>query len=118
MFNGSPLFTGDAGGGESEIRKWIIENDWLDTIVMLPNELFYNTGIYTYIWLLRKPGSPCVAVVDPGDADAVDAALQRDGLTLTSILLTCSRLDRVPAGGERRVDSFQQQIFLGGVHYA
>jgi type I restriction enzyme M protein len=49
VFNGSPLFTGDAGGGESEIRRWIIENDWLEAIVALPEQLFYNTGISTYL---------------------------------------------------------------------
>ena len=51
IFNGSPLFTGDAGSGESNIRRWIIENDWLDAIVALPDQLFYNTGIFTYVWL-------------------------------------------------------------------
>ncbi|MFL3641783.1 HsdM family class I SAM-dependent methyltransferase [Xanthomonas campestris] len=57
VFNGSPLFSGDAGSGPSNIRRWIIENDWLDTIVALPDQLFYNTGIYTYVWLVtnRKP---------------------------------------------------------------
>jgi type I restriction enzyme M protein len=57
IFNGSPLFTGDAGSGESNIRKWIIESDWLEAIVALPTELFYNTGIATYIWIVtnRKP---------------------------------------------------------------
>ena len=57
VFNGSPLFSGDAGSGPSNIRRWIIENDWLDTIVALPDQLFYNTGIFTYIWLVtnRKP---------------------------------------------------------------
>jgi type I restriction enzyme M protein len=57
IFNGSPLFTGDAGSGESNIRRWIIENDLLDAIVALPDQLFYNTGIFTYIWFLsnRKP---------------------------------------------------------------
>lgn len=54
VFNGSPLFTGDAGSGESEIRKWIIENDWLETIVGLPDQLFYNTGIYTYVWIVTN----------------------------------------------------------------
>ncbi len=54
VFNGSPLFTGDAGSGESEIRHWIIENDWLETIVALPDQLFYNTGISTYIWILTN----------------------------------------------------------------
>jgi len=54
VFNGSPLFTGDAGSGESEIRRWIIENDWLEAIVALPDQLFYNTGIYTYIWIVSN----------------------------------------------------------------
>lgn len=57
VFNGSPLFTGDAGSGESNIRQWILENDWLEAIVALPDQLFFNTGIATYIWVLsnRKP---------------------------------------------------------------
>ncbi|MFH1039542.1 MAG: class I SAM-dependent DNA methyltransferase [PVC group bacterium] len=54
IFNGSPLSNGNCGSGESEIRRWILENDWLDAIVMLPDQLFYNTGIFTYIWLLRN----------------------------------------------------------------
>ena len=59
IFNGSPLSNGDCGSGESEIRRWILENDWLEAIDMLPDQLFYNTGIYTYIWLLsnNKPVS-------------------------------------------------------------
>ncbi|MGE0582220.1 MAG: N-6 DNA methylase [Steroidobacteraceae bacterium] len=58
VHNGSSLFTGDAGQGESNIRRWIIENDWLEAIVALPLNMFYNTGIATYIWVLtnRKPG--------------------------------------------------------------
>ncbi|PKR79553.1 restriction endonuclease subunit M [Brumimicrobium salinarum] len=52
--NGSPLFTGDAGSGESDIRRWIIENDWLECIVAMPKDLFYNTGINTYIWFLTN----------------------------------------------------------------
>ena len=57
VMNGSPLFTGDAGSGESEIRRWILENDWLEAIVAMPEQLFYNTGIPTYVWVLtnRKP---------------------------------------------------------------
>ncbi|WP_323671308.1 class I SAM-dependent DNA methyltransferase [Candidatus Poriferisodalis multihospitum] len=54
VFNGSPLFTGDAGQGASNIRKWIIENDWLEAIIALPDQLFYNTGISTYIWILTN----------------------------------------------------------------
>jgi type I restriction enzyme M protein len=54
VFNGSPLFTGDAGSGESSIRQWIIENDWLEAVVALPDQLFYNTGIFTYLWILTN----------------------------------------------------------------
>ena len=54
VHNGSSLFTGDAGGGESNIRRYIIENDWLEAIVQMPNNLFYNTGITTYIWILSN----------------------------------------------------------------
>lgn len=57
VFNGSPLFTGAAGSGESEIRRWIIENDWLEAIVALPDQLFYNTGISTYVWILTNKKS-------------------------------------------------------------
>jgi len=54
VFNGSPLFTGDAGSGESSIRQWILENDWLEAVVALPDQLFYNTGISTYLWILTN----------------------------------------------------------------
>ena len=58
VFNGSPLFTGDSGSGESEIRKWIIENDWLECVVSLPDSLFFNTGITTYIWIVSNKKKP------------------------------------------------------------
>jgi len=54
IMNGSPLFTGDAGSGESEIRRWILENDWLEALIALPENLFYNTGIATYVWVLTN----------------------------------------------------------------
>lgn len=54
VFSGSPLFTGGAGSGESDIRKWIIEHDWLEAIVALPEQMFYNTGIGTYIWIVTN----------------------------------------------------------------
>ena len=54
VFSGSPLFTGGAGSGESDIRKWIIENDWLDAVIALPEQMFYNTGIGTYIWIVTN----------------------------------------------------------------
>ncbi len=59
VFNGSPLFSGSAGSGESNIRKWIIENDMLEAIIALPDQLFYNTGIFTYLWFVtnRKPAN-------------------------------------------------------------
>ncbi len=57
VFNGSPLFSGDAGSGESEIRKWIIENDWLECIVQLPDQMFFNTGITTYFWIVTNKKS-------------------------------------------------------------
>jgi len=54
IMNGSPLFTGGAGSGESEIRRWVLENDWLEALVALPEQLFYNTGIATYVWVLTN----------------------------------------------------------------
>jgi type I restriction enzyme M protein len=54
VFSGSPLFTGGAGSGESDIRKWIVENDWLEAVIALPEQMFYNTGIGTYIWIVTN----------------------------------------------------------------
>lgn len=54
VFSGSPMFTGGAGSGESEIRKWLIENDWLEAIIALPEQMFYNTGIGTYVWIVTN----------------------------------------------------------------
>lgn len=71
VHNGSSLFTGDAGGGESNIRRYIIENDMLETIIQLPNNIFYNTGITTYIWILSNNKSPerkgKVQLIDAGE---------------------------------------------------
>jgi type I restriction enzyme M protein len=58
VFNGSPLFTGDAGSGESNIRRWIIENDMLEAVIGLPDQLFYNTGISTYVWIVTNRKRP------------------------------------------------------------
>lgn len=58
IMNGSPLFAGDAGSGESEIRRWVLENDWLEALIALPEQLFYNTGIATYVWLLTNRKAP------------------------------------------------------------
>ena len=74
VFSGSPLFSGAAGGAESEIRRWIIENDWLEGIVALPDQLFYNTGISTYFWILtnRKTEDRAgkIALIDARDSFA------------------------------------------------
>ncbi|QYG93778.1 SAM-dependent DNA methyltransferase [Iamia sp. SCSIO 61187] len=71
VFNGSPLFTGAAGSGESEIRRWIIEHDWLEAVVALPDQLFYNTGISTYFWVVTNRKAPArrgkVMLVDARD---------------------------------------------------
>ena len=58
IHNGSALFSGAAGSGESEIRRYVIENDWLDAIIQLPNDVFYNTGISTYVWIIDKDKKP------------------------------------------------------------
>ena len=58
VHNGSALFTGDAGQGESNIRRWVLENDWLEAIVALPDQLFYNTGIATYVWVVTNRKAP------------------------------------------------------------
>ncbi|MGI6364423.1 MAG: type I restriction-modification system subunit M [Bacillota bacterium] len=75
VFNGSPLFTGDAGSGESEIRKWIIENDLLEGIVALPTDMFYNTGIATYVWVIsnKKNDDIMVGPVRTGKIQLVNA---------------------------------------------
>ncbi|MFH1114184.1 MAG: class I SAM-dependent DNA methyltransferase [Pseudomonadota bacterium] len=70
VMNGSPLFTGDAGGGESEIRRWILEQDYLEAIVGLPEQLFYNTGIATYVWVLTNRKEPKYA----GKVQLIDAS--------------------------------------------
>jgi type I restriction enzyme M protein len=74
VHNGSSLFTGDAGQGESNIRRWLIENDWLEAIIALPLNLFYNTGIATYIWVLsNRKGSPGGAASREGKVQLIDA---------------------------------------------
>lgn len=76
VFNGSPLFSGGAGSGSSEIRRWIIENDWLEAIIALPDQLFYNTGIYTYIWILtnnkQKSRKGKIQLINASGADSGD----------------------------------------------
>lgn len=72
VLSGSPLFSGAAGSGESEIRRWIFENDWLEGIVALPDQMFYNTGISTYVWILTNnkadPDRGLVWLIDARDS--------------------------------------------------
>lgn len=73
VMNGSPLFTGGAGSGESEIRRWMLENDWVEAIIALPTDLFYNTGIQTYVWLLSNRKTPARR----GKVQLIDASSDR-----------------------------------------
>lgn len=73
VMNGSPLFTGGAGSGESEIRRWMLENDWVEAIIALPTDLFYNTGIQTYVWLLTNRKDPARR----GKVQLIDASGER-----------------------------------------
>lgn len=78
VLSGSPLFNGGAGSGESEIRRWILENDWLEAIIALPNDLFYNTGIGTYIWVLSNHKDPLrKGRVQMIDASAMHAPMRK-----------------------------------------
>ncbi len=76
VLNGSPLFTGGAGSGESEIRRYVLENDLVEAIIGLPTDMFYNTGISTYVWILsnRKPEAP----QGQGATDRCDRLLAED----------------------------------------
>ncbi|MDF2096024.1 type I restriction-modification system subunit M [Aquibaculum arenosum] len=73
VMNGSPLFTGGAGSGESEIRRWMLEEDWVEAIIALPTDLFYNTGIQTYVWLLSNRKAP----ERKGKVQLIDASGER-----------------------------------------
>jgi type I restriction enzyme M protein len=92
VFNGSPLFTGQAGSGESNIRQWIIENDWLEAIIALPDQLFYNTGISTYIWIVSNHKSP-----------------ERKG-KIQLINATGAKDDELIAEGKRDINRFYQKM--------
>jgi len=92
VFNGSPLFTGQAGSGESNIRQWIIENDWLEAIIALPDQLFYNTGISTYVWILNNHKS----VERKGKVQLINAAGSKD--------------EELVQSGERRFNRFWEKM--------
>ena len=95
VLNGSPLFTGDAGSGESEIRRWILENDLLDAIIALPTDLFYNTGIATYVWVLDNSKQP----ERRGKVQLIDAtrmyAKMKKSLGNKRVYLTDAQIDEI-----------------------
>ena len=95
VLNGSPLFTGDAGSGESEIRRWILENDLLDAIIALPTDLFYNTGISTYVWILDNTKSRA----RKGNVQLIDAtrmyARMKKSLGNKRVYLTEDQIDEI-----------------------
>ncbi len=97
VLNGSPLFTGDAGSGESEIRRWILENDLLEAIIALPNDLFYNTGIATYIWLLDNTKK----AERKGKVQLIDAtrmyAKMKKSLGSKRVFITDAQIDEIVA---------------------
>ena len=102
VFNGSPLFTGDAGSGESDIRRWIIESDWLEAIVALPDQLFYNTGISTYIWVLTNRKEP--------RRQGQGAAHRRAPVLREDAQEPGQQAQRAVAGADRRPDTHPRQL--------
>ena len=104
VLSGSPLFNGGAGSGESEIRRWILERDWLEAIVALPTDLFYNTGIATYIWVLSNKKAPeragKVQLVDATDM----AGPMRKSLGSKRKLIDQAQIDEIA----RLVDAFEE----------
>ncbi len=120
VFSGSPLFSGAAEGGESEIRRWIIENDLLEGIVALPDQLFYNTGISTYFWILtnRKPKERQgkIALVDARESfTKMRKSLGEKRKTITdeqiAEITTCYRDALDAASSDKRVKIFDREAF-------
>ena len=100
IHNGSPLFKGDAGSGESNIRGYLLENDWLEAIVQLPNDLFYNTGIATYIWVITRNKS----VERQGKVQLIDAS-------------QCYEKRRKPLGNKRvEITETARQLIMQAYH--
>ena len=112
--NGSPLLTGDAGSGQSEIRKYLIENDWLDAIVQLPNDSFYNTGIATYVWIIdkakpkRNPGK--ILLIDA--SKCCESRKKPIGNKRVDINQKCRELI-VKAYGEYRSETYEENLDNG-----
>lgn len=113
--NGSSLFTGDAGSGPSEIRRYLIENDWLDAIVQLPNDSFYNTGIATYIWIVtkNKPSEHIGKVQLIDGSKCFEARRKSIGNKRVDITEACRELI-IKAYGEYTDKTYDQDLETGG----
>ena len=111
VMNGSPLFTGGAGSGESEIRRWMLEKDWVEAIVALPTDLFYNTGISTYVWLLnnRKPKAR------RGKVQLIDASSERFWKSMRKSL--GSKRREIPEAARHEIVRIYAEMLNGGGAY-
>jgi len=111
VMNGSPLFTGGAGSGESEIRRWMLENDWVEAIVALPTDLFYNTGIQTYVWLLtnRKPKNR------RGKVQLIDASSERFWKSMRKSL--GSKRREIPEEARKEIVGIYAKMLNGNGQY-
>ncbi len=108
VMNGSPLFTGGAGSGESEIRRWMFQNDWVEAIIALPTDLFYNTGIQTYVWILsNKKGD-----ARRGKVQLIDASGERFWQSMRKSL--GSKRREIPEGARDEIVKIYSKMLNGG----
>lgn len=112
VMNGSPLFTGGAGSGESEIRRWMLENDWVEAIIALPTDLFYNTGIQTYVWLLSNKKSTDRA----GKVQLIDASSDRFWQSMRKSL--GSKRREIPKQARNEIVKMYSEMLNGGSDWA
>lgn len=107
VMNGSPLFTGGAGSGESEIRRWMFENDWVEAIIALPTDLFYNTGIQTYVWMLTNKKDE----KRRGKVQLIDASSERFWQSMRKSL--GSKRREIPEGARQEIVKIYNEMLNG-----
>ena len=107
VMNGSPLFTGGAGSGESEIRRWMLENDWVEAIIALPTDLFYNTGIQTYVWMLTNKKDE----TRQGKVQLIDASSERFWQSMRKSL--GSKRREIPENARQEIVKIYNQMLNG-----
>jgi type I restriction enzyme M protein len=112
VMNGSPLFTGGAASGESEIRRWMLENDWVEAIIALPTDLFYNTGIQTYVWMLTNRKKPNRR----GKVQLIDASSERFWKPMRRSL--GSKRREIPVNAREEIVRIYGDMLNGGGEYA